>query len=115
MVPQKIHREQIVAQKSVSSPVEPVGVIRKGENDSTKGEKTGFGTQWQMLTAVCAGTEVGLGWRLTMGYSLLSLLPQVWYYSTLSAWLVNSELVLKKPSQTFALNVFIYDGKINNS
>lgn len=60
-------------------------VIRKGGNDSTKRERTGSWTQCQILAAVCAGTEVGLGGRLTMDYSLPSLLPQVQYYSTLSA------------------------------
>lgn len=41
-------------------------------------EGEGSGTQWQILTAVCAGTEMGLGGRLMTGYSLPSQLPQVW-------------------------------------
>lgn len=48
-------------------------VIRKGEKNSTKGQKTGSWMQWHILTSMCAGTEVGLGGRKTMGASLPSV------------------------------------------
>lgn len=62
-----------MVQESISNLVEPAVVIRKREKNSKKGQKTGSWMQWHILTAMCAGTEVGLGGRKTMDASLPSV------------------------------------------